>query len=113
MGAAAPGRLWSTEELEWLSVRNQGTIDAWGRFDLSPEEHLAQQGKDCVWYCGSYMRSALEISDWGDACILFLCPEVVTPEGEWECWELATWNPGANRYPSFRDWFVAQLDHEW
>jgi len=106
MGGACPGKLWSTTEIEWLFVRNQKAIEMWGYDpELSMEEHLEFQSQDPVMYHGPFMRGALEISDWGDACILFLSPEVVTPEGEWECWELASWHPGAARFPSFLNWF--------
>lgn len=113
MGAAAPGKLWSTTEIEWLSVRNQELIEDAGTFECGPEMHLAQQLRDPCWYHGPYMERALEISDWGDACILFLCPDVVTPEGEWECWEYASWHPGAHRYPSFGHWFLSPSFSRW
>jgi len=112
MGVTNPGKLWSTDEIEWLWVRNQEDIDLWGNpedNDATPEEHLHDRGSS-VSYRGVYMRYCLEISDWGDACILFLCPEVVTPDGEWECWHLASWYPGAARTASFRAWFEKRAE---
>jgi hypothetical protein len=32
----------------------------------------------------------------------------VTPDGEWEAWFFANWNPGANRYRSFREMMQAE-----
>jgi cell wall assembly regulator SMI1 len=110
MGAASPGKLWSVSELGWLRERQQDLIRAGRVFQMSLEEHLLLQGHD-IFYHGPFMESCLEISDWGDACILFLCPEVTTSEGEWECWEWASWHPGAMRYPSFAAWFASQLEH--
>jgi len=107
MGVTNPGKLWSTEEIEWLWVRRQEDIDGWGNPEANnttPEEHLRDRGSS-VSYRGVYMQHCLEVSDWGDACILFLCPEVVTPGGEWECWHLASWYPGAARTVSFQEWF--------
>ena len=108
MGGASPGKLWSTDEIEWLWVRNQEDIDRWGNpeeDDASPIEHLQEQGRNATYYCHAYMTNCLEVSGWGDACILFLCPEVVTPDGEWECWLLASWHPGVSRDASFQKWF--------
>lgn len=114
MGVTSPGKLWSTDEIEWLWVRNQEDIDLWGNpldNDATPEEHLRDRGSS-VSYRGVYMQHCLEISDWGDACILFLCPEVVTPDGEWECWHLASWYPGAARTASFQEWFEERAARE-
>src|SRR4051812_8176526 len=46
-------RLWSTDEIEWLSVRNQHLIDVWTAGDMP----------DC-WEQRA-LPNALEISDWG------------------------------------------------
>jgi hypothetical protein len=55
------------------------------------------------------LRTALEISDWGDSAICLLNPQVVTPEGDWEAWFFANWLPGANRYRSF--WELMQAEY--
>ena len=109
MGAASPGKLWSVAETGWLRERQPDLIDGGQAFQMSLEEHLMFQGKD-IFCHGPYMESCLEVSAWGDVCILFLCPEVTTPSGEWECWEWASWNPGAMRYPSFEAWFTTWID---
>ena len=105
MGGACPGKIWSTEEIDWLKVRSQHLIESLGRYqhEAAPQEHLAKR-ESSVFYRGAYMNNALEISGWGDASILFLSPEVVTEAGEWECWQLASWYPGANRHVSFEEW---------
>ncbi|MBC8124014.1 MAG: SMI1/KNR4 family protein [Gemmatimonadaceae bacterium] len=108
MGPSFPGRLWPVEQVEWLRVRSQEVIDIWGTSHLSLAEHLAYQGSDdgALYFNGAYMQNCLEVSSWGDACMVFLCPEVTTAEGEWECWKLASWYPGVARYPSFQAWMV-------
>ena len=56
------------------------------------------------------MKTALEISDTGDAAILLLNPQVITTDGEWEAWFFSNWNPGARRYPSF--WELMHRQYE-
>lgn len=56
-----------------------------------------------------YLRTALEISDYGDAAIYMLNPKVVFADGEWEAWMLASWLPGASRYRSF--WELLEAAH--
>src|SRR5690606_3968544 len=53
------------------------------------------------------LASTLQLSDKGDAAILLLQPERVGPDGEWEAWFMASWIPGAYRFPSF--WEMAQF----
>jgi hypothetical protein len=108
--------LWSTEEIEWLRVRNQHLITVWtehippGTLTVTDAEYFVYgAGQDCVTVRGEYLRTALEISDWGDSAICLLNPQVVTPEGEWEAWFFANWLPGANRYRSF--WELMQAEY--
>jgi len=112
MSVGSPGNLWPVQQVEWLWVRNQQAVDGWGsaEFDrISPEEHLARREERIPLYRGSYLKSCLEISDWGEGSILLLCPEVVTLEGEWECWHLGSWVPGALRYASFEEWMLEEF----
>ena len=99
--------LWSTEEIQWLSVRNQGWIDDEIRTfsgQVSVEEHMRYGVRQFeTTYRAEYLKAALEISDWGDASILLLNPEIKDEEGNWEAWEYATWYPGAFRFPSFAE----------
>ena len=106
-------RLWSTEEIEWLSVRNQELIDIWME-DPSPvsdEEYFNYgAGQRSEFLRSEYLQTALEISDWGDSAIYLLNPQVVTPAGEWEAWFFANWLPGATRHRSF--WELMQDEYE-
>jgi hypothetical protein len=91
-------RLWSTEEIEWLSVRNQDLIDVWEEYP-----------QDDFWE-SRYLPTALEISDWGDSALYVLNPRQVRADGEWEAAFFANWNPGARVYGSFQELMEAQYD---
>src|SRR5689334_13364667 len=76
--------LWSAAEIEWLPVRNQHLISVWTEFvpadrpSVPDAEYFVYgPGQDCVSVRGEYMRTALEISDWGDSAICLLNPQVV------------------------------------
>jgi hypothetical protein len=67
-----------------------------------------------------YLKTALAISEEGDAAICLLNPKIVTNEGEWEAWEFANWYPGARRFRSFREMmearyreFMEDPDYRW
>jgi hypothetical protein len=115
------GRLWSTAQIEWLKVRHSSLIKDWitggglsGPPEPVPDELYFVYGEeqDSIWMRAEYLASALEISDLdpGDGAIYLLNPEVVTPEGEWEAWYLASWLPGAERFRSF--WEMMQAQYE-
>jgi len=78
-------RLLPVDEVEWFRERNQWTIDTW------------KDSED--------LSDTLEISahDIDGLAVYLLNPTVITADGEWEALYFATWNPGCNRYPSFRD----------
>jgi hypothetical protein len=110
--------IWSTEEVEWFSVRNQDTIDAWreGTGDLSPrpDEEYFDYGEHGAGddFRLEHLQAALEISDREriGTAVYLLNPLVVTPEGEWEAWFFAHWIAGANRFRSF--WDLMQCEHK-
>jgi SMI1 / KNR4 family (SUKH-1) len=115
MGVAEPGVLWAAKEIQWLRDQDPETIERWSDSisrsyipTISPEEHLYYRdvAGDSCWYREAYLQNILAISAYGDACILLLSPEVVDENGEWECWKLASWLPGAARYPSFAQWMI-------
>ena len=109
-------KLWSAEELDWFSARNQQWIDAYNSpqyadLSVTEEEHRTYgTGQAVEAFRTEYMKTALEISDIGDSAILLLNPLVVTEDGEWEAWMLANWLPGAARYRSF--WELMQAQYE-
>lgn len=89
-------RLWSTSEIEWLSVRNQHLIDVWTAADMPDSwEQRAFPG-------------ALEVSDWGDAALHLLSPHTVRADGEWEACFFPTWEPFAQVYGSFQELMEAE-----
>ncbi len=89
-----PGRLWGTTEVAWLREQDPELIEIWtdGNDDMAP------------------MQNALAVSESGDACLIFLCPDWRTDGSEWECWKHASWVPGEIRYASFGEWL---LGNEW
>ena len=123
-------RLWSTEELEWFSLRHQAWIDnfisgyltinyrnvtANGSEDrriipfISDAEYFTYgETQDCSKLRLEYLQTVLEISQEGDSAIYLLNPQVVNAEGEWEAWFFANWLPGADRYPSFYEMMQAE-----
>ena len=105
-------RLFGTSEIDWFRNLNPDWIDAYqhnGGDDLSPEEHL-RDPSDSVRFRTAYLSSCLQISDEGDSAVVLLNPEVVTPEGEWETWFFANWQPGATRFRSFRAYMDEVLE---
>jgi len=94
-------KMWSAEEVDWFRVRNKEWVDIWN--SMGDDESYPD-------YEGKGMKTALEISDRGDAAILLLNPQVITADGEWEAWFFSNWNPGARRYPSF--WELMHRQYE-
>lgn len=111
-------RLWSTEELEWFPVRHQEWIDIWieeseGLPFITDEQYFVYGPRqDSVSMRTEYLPSLLDISPLGDygSAIYLLNPQVVTSEGEWEAWFMATWLPGARRFRSF--WEMMQGEYQ-
>jgi hypothetical protein len=103
-----PGELWPAERIGLWRVQDPEAVEVWGTQqgeETSPEEHRRSRGEDEIGYREQYVQNLIAISDRGDACDLLLSPEVVDSDGEWECWKIASWIPGAHRFRSFEDWF--------
>ncbi len=112
-------RLWSSEEIEWFSVRHQDWIDAWrvgeahfgGPKPVSDEEYFIYGERQNPGILrGEYLQTALEISDLGDSAIYLLNPQIMTEDDEWEAWFFANWLPGVNRYRSFWELMLAEYE---
>lgn len=119
-------RLWSTEEIDWFSVRHQNWLDvllAKSGYPSQtsadaitlpsiPDEEYFVYGdeQDCSKIRAEYLQTALEISQRGEAAIYLLNPQIVTETGEWEAWFLGDWLPGADRYRSFQDMMQAEYE---
>jgi hypothetical protein len=89
--------MWSVEDIDWFPARNQDWIDILSEFpDAGGEDGDSFPPV-------AHLRAALEISDVGDVAIYLLNPLVVRPDGEWQAIFMASWLPGARRYPSFWD----------
>jgi hypothetical protein len=98
--------VWSTTEVDFFRVRHQDWIDALADSSsvVTPQEHARYgEGQDQLTFRMEYLHDVIQISDVGDATVYLLNPAVVSPEGEWEAWLLASWSPGVRRYRSFWD----------
>lgn len=121
-------RLWSTEDIEWFSVRHQDWINAFverygnsslnidfsgkGRLvtpSIPDSEYLIYDDEqDCSKLRVEYLHKVLEISDIGESTVYLLNPQVMTEDGEWEAWFFGDWLPGADRYRSFQEMMLAE-----
>ncbi|MGA7934184.1 MAG: SMI1/KNR4 family protein [Kovacikia sp.] len=123
-------KLWSTEGIERFAARHHRWIEAftshhentqvsfeyaieldelWEPPSVADEEYFVYgEEQDCSKLRVEYLKTAIEISDVGEASIYLLNPQVVTEAGEWEAWFFGDWLPGADRYPSFREMMVAE-----
>lgn len=104
-----------TAQVAWFRDLNQDWIDAYvepseGMPQVSLEDHCNYgPTQNCCNFRVEYLQSALQISAEGDSAVYLLNPEIQTPDGEWEAWFFANWNPGANRYRSFRKMMEQEL----
>ena len=99
--------LWSTEEVEWLRVRNQDLIDIWMEVE---QERRSENPETVPFYEAVYLPDAIEVSDWGDSAILMLNPSLTNANEEWEACAFANWaSPCATGYPSF--WEMMQSEY--
>jgi hypothetical protein len=107
-------RMWSTEEVEWLSKTDRELAEGWLSYVPASDEEYFVYGKEQKEFSlkGEYFLTALDISDKelaGTARYL-LNPKVVFENGEWEAWFYAHWLPGARRYRSF--WEMMQDEYK-
>jgi hypothetical protein len=101
-------RIWSVEEVDWFSVRNQDWIDAWEEDpNLGPisDELLNELLEE-----PKYMRNSLEVSELGDSEILLLNVKKCGEDGECDAGSLANWYPGISDYGSF--WNLMQHEYK-
>jgi hypothetical protein len=106
--------LWSTEEVDWLQVRNADLIEIYST-NLDPvlpnQRYFNYDDDEAASYIrAEHLKTALEISDMGDSALYILNPKVVDADGEWEAWFYASWLPGFRRYPSF--WALMQAEYQ-
>ena len=114
-------RVWGVNDIQWFHVRNRSFLNMWeeaGKYrngmEVSDEDYFTYGPEQNPGYFRpEYMRSCLEISDWGDAAVYLLNPAVVTSDGEWEAWFYASWIPGARRYRSFYELMQGEYRKYW
>jgi predicted DNA-binding WGR domain protein len=99
---AAEVKPFAEENKEWVDIY-AADADA-----VSVEDHATWRG-DCVHFRPAYLEGAVQISAVGDSAVMLLVPEVQDANGEWEAWFFASWLPGADRFPSFRELMENEL----
>jgi hypothetical protein len=95
------------EKIQWLKDFDSSFHELWDSehttFNASNEDYFVygdqQKTTD---FRSEYLVKSLAISNWGDAAILLLNPEIKFGE-EWEAWMFATWHLGPVRYKSFEE----------
>jgi len=108
--------LFPAEQVQWFRENNQDWIDAYvepadGEEPVSLEDHCDySEDQDPCLFRVEYLSTSLMISNVGDSAVYLLNPEITTPDGEWEAWFFANWNPGVNRYRSFWEMMQDELE---
>ena len=114
-------RIWRVEDTQWFNVRNGDFLNMLeradkylGKMEVNDEDYFTY-GSEQKYVCfrPEYMRSCLEVSEWGDSAIYLLNPTIVTSDGEWEAWFYASWLPGAERYRSFYELMQSEYRKYW
>ncbi|MGF1527910.1 MAG: SMI1/KNR4 family protein [Candidatus Competibacterales bacterium] len=95
--------LWPAESLAWLQDGAPDFVDAWRHVGWARDEDYFNYGpdQDVVHIRGDYMPHLLQLSELVEAAVVLLNPKVVSPEGEWEGWDMGNAFPGAHRYQNF------------
>ncbi|MGW4469776.1 SMI1/KNR4 family protein [Nonomuraea sp. NPDC004354] len=101
------GHLASATEIGWLRDVDPDIALGWSDEDLPPvsdEEYFTyDEGQDCcLHFRTEYIPDTLWIGEHDEGAFL-LNPHIMTPDGEWEAWFMASWLPGATRFRSFWD----------
>lgn len=96
----------SLAHVAWFRGKNREWIAAYSdphvAGPLPPDElYFNYSAEAACFYNPKHFRQTLQISDVGDAAVFLLNPMVVHPDGEWEAWFLADWQPGVQRFRSF------------
>ncbi len=88
-------RLLSTTEIDWLTIKDPLSIEAWigGERDAGPARFIPDEDyfvygeeQSTLTMRSEYLRTALLISEGIDGETYLLNPFVFTEEGEWEAW---------------------------
>jgi hypothetical protein len=105
-GSIQPGELWSNEQIRWTREQDPQLVKILEEFgdDILAGEHLKETDDAFGKYSKHYVAKLLSMSEYGDACDLLLCPEVVDQRSEWECWFTSSWG-GNRRSPRTDGWF--------
>ncbi|MFC4062251.1 SMI1/KNR4 family protein [Planomonospora corallina] len=99
-------RLLPIAEVGWTRDVDPHLAESWGPKSGSPavsDEDYFTYGaeQDPIHIRDEYMPGTLCIAEYLEGQVYLLNPHVITPDGEWEAWNFATWYPGAYRFRSF------------
>src|SRR5215217_5149174 len=107
-------KLYSVEEIDWAAnVEDERWLAGIESDPIEVSDHDYSdysENQRPERFRPEYFRNSLKISGWGDACCLFLNPNI-QHKGEWEVLFYATWLPGTNRYRSFKDYLIQTHEH--
>lgn len=99
-------------DLKWFRNEHKDWFEAYKMAEVPMsimEKDYFNYAEPCDEFDVKHLGQALCISEIGDESVVLLNPMVVWPDGEWETWFFANWNPGAIRYRSFGDWMRHEL----
>jgi hypothetical protein len=93
------------QKIDWLKSFDRSFYELYAcelnTFNATDEEYFIYgDDQKTTDFRSEYLIKSLAISNWGDASILLLNPEVKFGD-EWEAWMFATWHLGPVRYRSF------------
>jgi hypothetical protein len=102
-------QMFTVEQVDWFRVITPSWVSVydeprrWESREPTPDDEYFAYGKAASDFREEHVRDTLQISAKGDAAAYLLNPQVISADGEWEAWFMATWCPGAHRYRSFQE----------
>lgn len=93
------------EDVLWLREGTPELVEAWSMNDdlEVPDALYFNYGpdQDVIHIRTPYLQTSLQLSEYVEAAVVLLNPNIQTSSGEWEAWDFGNAWPGAYRYPSF------------
>jgi len=114
MGASFPGEMWPVAEIKTFAEAVRGSLDDYKECLQYEIEDYLEELKERTGRAISarqILSNSIQITDWGDACVLMLSPDIIAEDGEWLCLEYASWNPGFDIFANFGAWFKGRFEN--
>jgi hypothetical protein len=108
------GEVWGIDRVDSFRkshrdwIRAMAVAPSVGEDELPDAEYFAYS-QHSLDFKAKHLRETLQISEVGDAAVYLLNPQVITKDGEWEEWFLASWLPGVRRYRSFQEMMQSEF----